>query len=137
LSMAVVSKPATGKKIMSDLAQLYAPISQLIQPTLVTLAGLGASVHQRAGGWVAKRGVLPNCHGGVAIIEDTHRLSPRILRDVQGCLLGVAEDGLTVQTKVASSRFVAETALHLNMNLHSVVHARLREPGMSGKIKDI
>ncbi len=54
-----------------------------------------------------------------------------------GLILGVAEDGITIQTKAASAEYVVQEALHLNMNTQSVAHARLRAPGLAAKIKDL
>jgi hypothetical protein len=137
ISMAIVSRQGAGKKMMSNLGLLYAPLGQMVQPTMLSLAGLGASVRMKGGGYYSVRGIFPNCHLGFVGLEDEHRTSRRIVNDVHGALLGVIEDGVTVMTKAATAQFAAQTAVHMNLNRQSVINARLPGPGLRGKLKDL
>ncbi len=65
-------------QVAFDLALLYSPLGQVIQPGMISMPGLGASVHNRSGGFVAQRGVLPSNHNGTVFLEDVHRISQKI-----------------------------------------------------------
>jgi len=54
------------------MALLLSAVGQIVQPSMVTAAGLSARVSQ-AGGWEAHPR-LPNCSGGVLVLEDMHKV---------------------------------------------------------------
>ena len=58
LSALFVSPPGAGKKVLADLACFLAPVSEVVQPGLMTPAGLAARVEYRDG-WTASPGALP------------------------------------------------------------------------------
>lgn len=125
LSLFLFSDPGRGKKPLSLMAALFAPLSQTVQPTLCTPAGVGASVRMSKDGPVCEPGVLPQCSLGTVVFEDMHRLNKTYLFILQALLMSTAEDGRLTPVKMASASYSAKTALHINSNLQSILTAAL------------
>ena len=120
LSLLTVSPPGVGKKILADLAGFLAPLCEVVQPGLLSPAGLGARVEFR-GGWRAVPGVVPRTNHGTLVMEDIHRLDRADLNSVQSILMGILEDARVAPAKAAAATYEARVALHFNANPQSIL----------------
>ncbi len=124
ISMCAFGSPGVGKKKLVEQAQAAAIVSGMAQPGTTSVAGLTATVQQKAGqGWTSTPGKLPQACYGVFIHEDLHRLSLKDMRQTQGIYMAVAEDGRLTPTKAASQDYSCNTALLLNANRQSILEA--------------
>src|SRR5581483_2139394 len=128
LSMLLLSDPAKGKKHLGLQAELLAPISQTVQPTVISPPGLTARIEQKKHlGWIAHPGALPLCSGGTLIYEDQQRTPKNHLNAVLGAFNSTAEDGKIAPQKAAATTYWCRTALHINANRQVLVTPELLE----------
>lgn len=138
LSVALFSAPGKGKKILTLLAELLAPLSALVQPGLVTPAGLSARTEQSpGGGWRCQPGALPNANRGVCTVDDVHRLPGAHLNAFQAILMSAAEDGVVAPTKAAAAVYESACGLLLNGNRRSDIEGTPVPSGLTARLKDM
>ncbi len=125
LSLYLYSHPGIGKKLLVEQARLFAPLSELVQPGMVSAAGLGARVEMGPGGFVAHPGILPKCSGGVCTIDDIHRIAPRDVNILQAILMSVLEDGKISPAKAASATYESRCGVLLCSNPLSILKGKV------------
>lgn len=119
----VVGLPGSGKKILAGYVNTLEPVCLPAQASSMTRAGLGAGTSRGKDGLKAEAGLLPRAHLGAVVIEDLHGLRQSQREQVHSTLAQAMEDGKVGLSTMARQDFVAETALHYDLNRQSQLRA--------------
>mgnify|MGYP001559808392 CR=1 FL=1 len=121
----IIGAPAVGKKLARDESKELNPTFQEAQPSKVTAAGLSATTYFEKGGWHSKPGYIPLAHQGVLVIQDYHTVQTQ-KQKIQGILSMAMEDGIVEDSTAARATYLAQTAIHLDLNKLSDLSPHLR-----------
>jgi hypothetical protein len=125
LSILFTSGPGTGKSLVAGYGQILLPFSGIIQPGLVSPAGLGAVVRVTSGGFTVDPGAVVLASGGSLLFDDLHRVDQRHMNLLQAIFMTVMEKGLVKSTKAAQAEMEAGCGLVMTANRFSMRNGKL------------
>jgi hypothetical protein len=135
----LIGEPGSGKKIITDEHRVLQPVALPVQASTVTRAGLSSGATRRDHKLVAKPGLLPRADLGVLTIEDLHGLRVGHREQIFAVLCEAMENGRVELSNVAAHGFICNTAVHLDLNRRSQLHAdrALRAGGPKAELADL
>lgn len=118
----VIGPPASGKKLLVDIAKILNPVSEHISAIdgKITVAGLVGRTISKEDHSESIGGTIPKASGGTLMIEDFHNIK-RNRSAIMGAFTEVMEDGTVKDSTSANKKHVANTSIHIDMNRISQV----------------
>lgn len=118
----VIGPPASGKKLLVDIAKILNPVSEHISAIdgKITVAGLVGKTVYSEDHSESVNGSIPKASGGTLMIEDFHNIK-RNRAPIMGAFAEVMEDGTVKDSTSANKKHVANTSIHVDMNKISQV----------------
>ena len=110
----IVGPPASGKKLLWEIARLLNVVSEEAQASRTTPAGLTATMIRKNGIWSYIPGKIPRAGGGVFGIQDFDKRGEK--RELFSILGDVMEDGRCVLSGAARATLRANAAIHFDLN---------------------
>lgn len=118
----VIGPPASGKKLLVEIAKILNPVWEHISAIdgKITVAGLVGKTVSKDGFSESVGGSIPKASGGTLMIEDFHNVK-RSRAAIMGAFAEVMEDGTVKDSTSANKKHVANTSIHIDMNRISQV----------------